>query len=129
MGMTRDIGEIRAARILEKLFGADRYLLFLQNGLWHAGRYLTDNRRPDGGQLQAPWHRPQEVFGVGATLDEALKFTGALDERVYSIAGTTPGGRLDKGWRIQYDRFGRIHGYISPRGIFTRRFGVEGNWN
>lgn len=127
--MTRDIGEIRAARILEKLFG-DRFNLFLQGGLWHAGRFLTDNKRPDGGEFQAPWHRPQEVFGVGRTLEEALRFTGALANPSFSIAGVRPGFDAGgKGWRVQFDKFGRIHGYISPAGIFTRHFGVAGKWH
>jgi hypothetical protein len=127
MGMVDNINELRAARILEKLFG-DRFNLFHQSGLWHAGRFLTHNKRPDGGEYQAPWHRPQEVFGVGRTLDEALQFTGALSERSYSIAGVRPGDFHDKGWRVQFDTRGRIHGYVSPAGIFSRRFGVEGSW-
>ena len=126
--MVRDINETRAARILHRLFG-DRFNLFHQSGLWHAGRFLTDNKRPDGGEYQAPWHRPQEVFGVGRTLDEALRFTGALDNRVYSIAGVSPGGFEGKGWRMVFDKFGRIHGYVSPMGIFTRRFGAEAKWH
>jgi hypothetical protein len=128
MGMVDNINERRAARILEKLFG-DRFNLFEQDGLWHAGRFLTHNKRPDGGDFQAPWHRPQEVFGVGRTLDEALKFTGALANRSYSIAGVRPGERALQGWRVQFDTKGRIHGYISPGGIFSRRFGGAGDWN
>jgi hypothetical protein len=125
--MVDNINEIRAARILQKLFG-DRFNLFHQDGLWHAGRFLTENKREDGGELQAPWRRPQEVFGVGRTLDEALKFTGQLSNRSYSIGGVKPGERALAGWRVQFDTRGRIHGYISPAGIFSRRFGVEGSW-
>src|SRR6185369_7710887 len=68
----------RAKKLGRKLFG-DQMNIFLDTdaGLWHFGRFL-DNGPPISSKgndpLGAPHRRPQEVFGVGATLTEAMAF-------------------------------------------------------
>jgi hypothetical protein len=124
-----EISVHRAATIMQRLFGRELFNLFQQDGLWHAGRFLTHNKRRDGSQYQAPWRRPQEVFGVGRSLSEALRFTGMVGAKTYSIAGVRPGELSGKGWLVVFDKQGRIHGYQSPAGIFSRRFGGAGVWH
>jgi len=121
--------ELRAARrLVRELFG-DRANLFFDVGLWHIGRFLDDlgQPRPGGTDRQSPARRPQEVFAVAPTLTEAMAvFKGP--KRVYSIPGVAPG--QTRGYRVRFDKLGRVHGYESPAGIFSRHFpGQPGQWS
>jgi len=122
----------RAKKLGRKLFG-DQMNIFLDTdaGLWHFGRFL-DNGPPISSKgndpLGAPHRRPQEVFGVGATLTEAMAFVEG-PKSVYSIPGVAPGAG-GRGYRVQFDKRGRVHGYLSPAGIFSRNFpGSPGQWS
>jgi hypothetical protein len=123
------IDEIRAAvRLGRELFG-DRFNLFYDVGLWHMGRFL-DNLPPiqaKGPDKLAPFRRRQEVFAVAPSLTEVIAvFKGP--KRVYSVPGVTPG--QTRGFRVRFDKHGRVRGYVSPAGIFTRRFpGEPGQWS
>jgi hypothetical protein len=117
------IDDYRAAKQLgRKLFG-DGMNVFRDAGLWHFGRFL-DGGPPitsEGNDAVSPWHRPQEVFGVGRTLRESMRFaTGP--ERVFSIAGMQPGYSAGTGYRVVFDKYGRVRGYTSPAGVFSRNF-------
>lgn len=128
-----DRREIVEARALgRKLFG-DRFNIFHSGGLWHFGRFLDNLPAISGhGQdVRSPWHRPQEVFGVGPTLSAAMAFAKG-PARIYSIGGLAPGAGGGKGYRVLFDKYGRVRGYESPSGVFSRHFPgperVEGFW-
>lgn len=122
---------VRAKRLARKLFG-DQMNVFYDTAaaLWHFGRFL-DNGPPismKGRDAVTPYRRPQEVFGVGATLAEAMAFVEG-PKAVYSIPGLAPGAGA-RGYRVRFDRRGNVHGYESPAGIFSRNFpGTPGQWS
>jgi len=118
----------KAKRLARKLFG-DRFNIFYDAGLWHIGRFL-DNLPTISGvgpDKMAPHRRPQDVFAVAPTLTEAMQvFEGP--KAVYSIAGVLPG--RTRGYRVRFDKNGRVRGYESPAGVFSRRFpGQSGQWS
>lgn len=122
MSIGDDLHPVEARKIAEAAFGR-LFMLFRSHGIWYAGRYMHDDaRRKDGGE-RPPWSRKQEVFGVGPTLREALRFaTGA--SAIYSGAGMSPGGNPKRGtgYRPQWDELGRLIGFTSPAGIFSKAF-------
>ena len=122
----------RAKQIGRKLFG-DRMNFFfdVHSGLWHLGRFLDDAGAISSKTRErvSPMRRPTEIFGVGRTLDEALAvFVGP--KAIYSVAGMAPGAGGARGYRLVVDRKGRVHGYESPAGVFSRKFpGEPGQWS
>lgn len=117
-----------ARKLMRELFGSAA-TIFYDSGLWHLGRFTDGMPEPGavGPDRVSPHRRPQEVFAVAPTLTEAMSvFRGP--KRVYSIAGVAPGQA--RGYRVRFDKFGRVRGYESPAGIFSRHFpGEPGQWS
>jgi hypothetical protein len=117
------IGEAMA--IANRLFGADRANVFRQHGLWHVGRFLDDgvyHEGPNKGRAVPPYHRAQEIFGVARKMREAFRFALGTG-RVYSGAGGPRGlPEGTRGHRPVIDNRGRIIGWESPGGLFSKSF-------
>jgi len=115
-------------KLMRDLFGENGNT-FYDVGLWHIGRFLDrlGQVKAAGTDPVAPHRRPQEVFAVAPTLTEAIAvFRGP--KRIYSMAGVAPG--QTRGYRVRFDKWGRVRGYESPAGIFSRHFpGDPGQWS
>lgn len=123
--MADDLTVIEIKALGRKLFG-EQANLFACGGNCHVGRFLkTDDRHyrsgPNEGREISPWHRQQEVFGVGKTWREAFRFALG-SERIYSIAGVAPGNHGAPGYFPVFDRYGRPIGWKSQAGIFHATF-------
>lgn len=116
------IGEAKA--LAKKHFG-DSMNVFKTAGLWHVGRFLdsgwTTNPLTGERTEMPPYQRDEEIFGVGPTLREALRFLTDA-RRIYSGAGMAPGASNRTGYRPVWDNRGRLRGYNTPQGIFCRNF-------
>lgn len=115
---------IREARTLGmKLFG-EKMNLFEQHGLIFVGRFLDSGHRlrEDGSNADvAPHWRQQEIFGCGRTFGEAFRFYLGPG-KVYSYAGAPCSPNAAKGVKPVVDNYGRIRGFETPAGVFSRHF-------
>jgi hypothetical protein len=115
------VGE--AKRRGRALFG-DALNLYKTAGLWHLGKFHDSGWTIDpinGGRIEVPpWQRDEEIFAVAPTLRELFRFT--FGRTVYSGAGMAPGASNRSGYRPVFDKLGRLRGYTSPAGLFTKRF-------
>jgi hypothetical protein len=114
----------KVRRLMTDLFGTRGNCFFdIATGLWHLGRFLDDLPpiSSKGNDIKTPMRRPQEVFAVGKTLSEVMQhLTGP--KAIYSIPGVAPGIGGARGYKVVIDRRGRVHGYESPGGIFSKNF-------
>lgn len=120
----------KVKKLMVSLFG-DRAHIFYEAGLWHLGKYL-DNGPPDtahGPDRVSRKNRSIAVYACAATLTEAMQtFTGG--GRVYSAPGMAPSVEGLKSWRVIFDQHGRVRGFRSPAGVFSKRFpGQPGEWS
>lgn len=124
MDIDEDMSPREVAALGLRLFGP-RYNCFFQLGNMHVGRFLDDGRYrrgPNQGREMSPWHRKQEIFGVGKTWREAFRFATGRS-RIYSGGGM--GARHNSegtGYTPVFDKFGRPVGFKSPGGIFHKTF-------
>jgi hypothetical protein len=107
-----------------KLFGPAMNI-FRQAGIWHVGRFLDSGHYtsgPNEGREMPPYFRRQEVFGASAGLKDAFRFAFG-ESRVYSGAGGSRGISMERrGYRPVIDKHGRVRGFESPAGVFSKNF-------
>ena len=123
MSRDDDLTVPEVAQLGRKLFG-ERFNCFHLDGVFHVGRFLDAGvytSGPNAGREMSPHHRKQEVFGVGKSWREAFRFaTGRV--AAYSGAGLGPSSNTARGAHPVYDRYGRVRGWTSPAGIFSKNF-------
>lgn len=121
MSDDREMTVHEVSQLGRKLFG-ENYNCFHQDSTFFVGRFLDAavyTEGPRAGREKLPHHRKQEVFGAGKSWREAFRFaTGRVS---YSGAGT-PGGASSRGASPVYDKYGRLRGWTSPAGIFSKNF-------
>lgn len=107
----------------KRLFEPYPYSVWELDGLFYVGRFLDTGWGTDhiGRRVKlAPYHRREEIFGVGESLREAFRFTDGA--RVYSMPGITVGPKGARGMTAVRNKYGDIIGWRTPGGVFTREF-------
>jgi hypothetical protein len=121
MNSNADELPIREIRELGKRLFGDRANLFYDDGICYVGKFTDDGRDADGRQ-RAPVARSQVVYAIGRTYKEAFQKLGIVGVKTFSYTGAPTGMTTRKGYRVVLDRRGRVRGFESDGGIFSRHF-------